>query len=411
MKITKTVPDSFYEGRPFEEIDVVKDVIANVRSRGDEAVREYTKKFDQLDLKSYEVTKEDIKKAYESVDEKVIEAIRAAHAHIKEFAEIQVASMRDFELKSHWSVLGQKIIPIDTVGCYVPGGRYPLPSSALMSITPARVAGVETIVVCSPKIRDETIIAADIAGADRIFSVGGIQAIAAMAYGTKTVPRVHMIVGPGNKYVTAAKRMVYGDVGIDFLAGPSEVLVIADKTGDVQLIAADMLSQAEHDPLAEAHLITDDEGLAHRVAEEIKAQVSVSPTREIAEQSLENTYIIVVDSLDEAYEIANRKAPEHLELQVADEEAAMEKVRHYGSLFLGKNSAETFGDYASGTNHILPTGGCARFTGGLSVFSFLKIQTYQKILSPDFIADIVAELAKAEGLESHRQAALRRKSE
>jgi len=307
-------------------------------------------------------------------------------------------------------VLGQKIIPIDTVGCYVPGGRYPLPSSALMSITPARVAGVENIVVCSPKIRNETIIAADIAGADRIFSIGGIQAIAAMAYGTQTVPKVHMIVGPGNKYVTAAKRMVYGDVGIDFLAGPSEVLVIADETGDVSLIAADMLSQAEHDPLAEAHLITNDETLAHRVEAEIRAQVSVSPTREIAEQALENTFIIVVGSMEEAYDISNKKAPEHLELQVADEEKAMERVRHYGSLFLGKNSAETFGDYASGTNHILPTGGCARFTGGLSVFSFLKIQTYQKILSPDFIADIVAELAKAEGLDSHRQAALRRKT-
>lgn len=410
MKIVKTVPDSFYEGRPFEEIDVVKDVIAQVRARGDEAVRAYTKTFDNMDLPSFEVTQEDIEHAYDSVDERVINAITVAHGHIKEFAEIQVASLKDFELKSHWSVLGQKIIPIDTVGCYVPGGRYPLPSSALMSITPARVAGVENIVVCSPKIRNETIIAADIAGADRIFSIGGIQAIAAMAYGTQTVPKVHMIVGPGNKYVTAAKRMVYGDVGIDFLAGPSEVLVIADETGDVSLIAADMLSQAEHDPLAEAHLITNDETLAHRVEAEIRAQVSVSPTREIAEQALENTFIIVVGSMEEAYDISNKKAPEHLELQVADEEKAMERVRHYGSLFLGKNSAETFGDYASGTNHILPTGGCARFTGGLSVFSFLKIQTYQKILSPDFIADIVAELAKAEGLDSHRQAALRRKT-
>ncbi len=409
MKVVKTVPKSFYEAKAFEEMDVVKNVITQVRKRGDEAVKEYTKKFDSLELDSFEVTKDDIKRAYKAVDGKVVDAIKVAHEHIKEFAELQIASMKDFELQTEWCVLGQKIVPIDVVGCYVPGGRYPLPSSALMSITPARVAGVDEIIVCSPKIKNETIIAADIAGADHIFSVGGIQAIAAMAYGTQTIPRVHMIVGPGNKYVTAAKRMVYGDVGIDFLAGPSEVLIIADETGDVSLIAVDMLSQAEHDPLAQAHLITTDEGLAYRVIDEINEQIKLLPTRKIAEQALENTYIIVVETLEEAYEIANKKAPEHLELQVSDEENAVKFLKHYGSLFLGKNSAESFGDYASGTNHILPTGGCARFTGGLSVFSFLKIQTYQKILSPDFIADIVAELAKAEGLESHRQAALRRK--
>ncbi|RZN50619.1 histidinol dehydrogenase [archaeon] len=390
-------------------MEVVHDIIRDVRAQGDAAVRAYTKKFDKIEPPTLEITGEDKKRAYEAVDDKVIEAIRSAHEHIKEFAEIQMASLKDFELTTQWSILGQKIIPVEVVGCYVPGGRYPLPSSALMSITPARVAGVDKIVVCSPKIKDETIIAADIAGADRIFSMGGVQAIAAMAYGTETVPRVHMIVGPGNKYVTAAKRMVYGDVGIDFLAGPSEVLIIADSSGDPGLIAADMISQAEHDPMAQAHLITTDDGIAKEVVREVGEQLKVLPTREIAEQSLENSMILIVDDLQEAFDIANKKAPEHVELQVENEQHAAESLKHYGSLFLGKNSAESFGDYASGTNHILPTGGCARFTGGLSVFSFLKIQTYQKITSPDFIADIVAELAKAEGLESHRQAALRRK--
>jgi len=410
MRIIKSVPESFYHRIPFEEIEVVREVIDNVRKEGDKAVIRYTEKFDKFTPKALEVTKEDIENAYKNVDDKVVEAIKKAHEHIQEFAEIQIASMRDFELKTKWSILGQKIIPVDKVGCYVPGGRYPLPSSALMSITPARVAGVEKIIVCSPKIRDETIIAADVAGADRIFSVGGIQAIAAMAYGTETIPHVHMIVGPGNKYVTEAKRMVYGDVGIDFLAGPSEVLVVADDSGDASLIATDMMSQAEHDPLAQAHLVTTSEKLANEVNRELEEQLKDSPTREVATQSLDKSYIILVDSLEEAYRIANKRAPEHVELQVEDEEAAKAALKHYGSLFIGKDSAESFGDYASGTNHILPTGGGARFTGGLSVFSFLKIQTYQKITSPDMIADIVAELAKAEGLDSHMRSALRRKN-
>lgn len=409
MNITRKVPDSFFEPAPFEEIEVVRKVIEDVRRRGDAAVLEYTKKFDNIDAPDYEITQEDIDRAYEVVDDTVIEAIKKAHSHIKEFAELQMASLKDFELETNWGRLGQKIIPIQDVGCYVPGGRYPLPSSALMSITPARVAGVEKIVVCSPKMQPETIVAAHVAGADHIFSVGGIQAIAAMAYGTESVPRVHMIVGPGNKYVTEAKRMVYGDVGIDFLAGPSEVMVIADSTGDIPLIAADLLSQAEHDPLAQAHLVTTDETLAEKVSEEVERQLAELSTQEIARQSIANSYIIVVDTLEDAYKIANRRAPEHVELQIEDEERALEALKHYGSLFIGKNSAESFGDYASGTNHILPTGGCARFTGGLSIFSFLKIQTYQKILAPDAIVDIVAALARAEGLESHRQSALRRK--
>ncbi|HPR41376.1 MAG TPA: histidinol dehydrogenase [Candidatus Methanofastidiosa archaeon] len=410
MKIVKSVPESFYHRIPFEETEIVREVIDDVRRDGDKAVIRYTEKFDQYTPSSLEVGKDDIERAYENVDENVTEAIMKAHEHIKEFAEIQIASLKDFELKTKWSVLGQKIIPIDKVGCYVPGGRYPLPSSALMSITPARVAGVEKIVVCSPKIRDETIIAADVAGADRIFSVGGIQAIAAMAYGTETIPHVHMIVGPGNKYVTEAKRMVYGDVGIDFLAGPSEVVIVADDSGDASLIATDMMSQAEHDPLAQAHLVTTSEKLALDVDREIREQLKDSPTRDVASQSLENSYVIIVDSMEKAYNITNKRAPEHVELQVKDEETAKAALKHYGSLFIGKDSAESFGDYASGTNHILPTGGGARFTGGLSVFSFLKIQTYQKITSPDLIADIVAELAKAEGLDSHMRSALKRKN-
>ncbi|MHC1605703.1 MAG: histidinol dehydrogenase [Candidatus Methanofastidiosia archaeon] len=409
MKIVKSAPKSFFDVPAFEELDIVREVIGQVKKRGDKAVYEYTKKFDKVTSPSLEVTKEDIKKAYQSVDEKLIKALKTAHKHIQTFSEIQIASLKDFEMKTEWSILGQKIIPVEAVGCYVPGGRYPLPSSALMSITPARVAGVENIIVCSPKIRDETIVAADIAGADNIFSIGGIQAIAAMAYGTQSVPKVDMIVGPGNKYVTAAKRMVYGDVGIDFLAGPSEVLIISDSTGNPQLIAADMLAQAEHDPIAQAHLITTDEKVAKQVFKEVNIQLSTLPTRDVATKALENSYLIVAENLEQAYNITNKKAPEHVELQIEDEESAVESLKHYGCLFIGKNSAESFGDYASGTNHILPTGGCARFTGGLSVLSFLKIQTYQKIISPDSITDTVATLAEAEGLESHKRSALKRK--
>jgi histidinol dehydrogenase len=307
--------------------------------------------------------------------------------------------------------LGHKIVPIESVGCYVPGGQYPLPSSALMSVIPAKVAGVKNILVFSPKIQPVTIVAANIAGADRIFKIGGVQAIAAMAFGTNQIPRVDKIVGPGNKYVAAAKKEVFGIVGIDMIAGPSEVLIIADDSANPSFIVADLLAQAEHDVDARANLIVTSKSLVDKVQKEISIQLEKLKTRDIAEKSIQKSSLILVESLDEAVELSNIIAPEHLELQIKNPNNIIPKLINYGSLFIGEYSAEVFGDYCSGPNHTLPTGGAARYTGGLSVKDFVKTLTYQRALKKsDNLIDISSTLAKAEGLDAHRNAAdIRRK--
>ncbi len=390
-----------------KEIDVVRGIIADVRKSGDVAIRKYTKKFDGANIKSFEITQKQIKQAYRQVDPRTISALRKAARNIRLFAKAQFKDTKNFTVKNNGVILGQKIVPIEKAGCYVPGGRYPLPSTALMCVIPAKVAGVKQVIVCSPKIKSATIVAADIAGANRIFNLGGVQAVAAMAYGTKTIPKVDKIVGPGNRFITAAKKEVYGAVGIDFLAGPSEVLIIADETGNAKMIAADLLAQAEHDTSAKPDLITTSGKLAKEVNLELRKQLKELGTRKIAEAALKNGRIMIARNLDESAKISNLLAPEHLELQVKSPNRLASMVSNYGSLFIGKYSAEVFGDYCSGTNHTLPTNGAARYTGGLSAKDFVKILTWQKITkkgSKEMI-QIASRLAQTEGLEAHRKAA------
>lgn len=333
-----------------------------------------------------------------------LQYLKTAINNIKTFAQAQFKLLKDIEIDIDGIKLGHKIIPLDIVGCYVPGGNYPLPSSAIMSVIPAKVAGVKEIVVCSPKIKPVTIAACKLAGADRIFRVGGVQAVAAMAYGTESIPKVDKIVGPGNKYVTAAKKEVFGICGIDFLAGPSEILIIADDSSNPGYIAADMLAQAEHDIEARAYLVTNSKKLICKVQDKINDFLNNIGTAKIARISINNSLAILADNMDEAIEIANQKAPEHLEICFRNAEQHTDKFRNYGSLFIGNYSAEVFGDYCSGTNHILPTNGVARYTGGLSVFDFVKIQTYQHLSreSAAVLAPIASKIAELEGLSAHK---------
>ncbi len=403
----KELDNSFYKNNGPEEIKSVKEIIAEVKKEKDDALKKYTEKFDGIKLNRIEITSEEVKDAYEQVDKEIITALKEAGKNITKFAKAQFRQIKDFELKNKDFILGQKIIPIERVGCYIPGGRYPLPSTALMCIIPAKVAGVKEVIACSPKISAVTIVACDLASADRIFRVGGVQAIAAMAYGTETIPKVDKIVGPGNKYVAYAKKLVYGDVGIDFIAGPSEVMVIADETGDAEFIAADLLAQAEHDTNAKAILVTTSEKIAQKVIKSVERQIKTLKTKEVAEEPIKNGLIIIVESIDKAAEVANNKAPEHLCLQVKNPKLLVKKLRNFGSLFIGKYSAESFGDYASGTNHTLPTNGAARYASGLSVNDFVKRTTYQIISANGArkLSKTASKLADAEGLEAHKKAA------
>lgn len=386
----------------------IEQIIKKVREEGDKAILKYNKLFDNNYNKKFKISKKEIKTAYKKIDLKTISSLKKAAKNIKLFAKAQLKQFKNFELKKEYGLIGQKIIPIEKIGCYVPGGNYSLPSSALMSVITARAAGVKEIIVCSPNIKPVTIVAADIAGADEIFSVGGVQAIAGMAYGTKQINKVDKIVGPGNKYVTLAKKRVFGEVGIDFLAGPSEVLIIADKTGNARFIAADLLAQAEHDADSKPNLITTSRKLAKKVSEEIRRQLKIIKTRSVAKRAIKNGEIKIVDSIFKAAKLANEIAPEHLELQLKSPTKIIPRLRNYGSLFIGEYSAEVFGDYCSGTNHVLPTGYAAKYTGGLSVKDFIKVLTYQKISnkSSKSLIQIAAQLAEIEGLDAHKKAAL-----
>lgn len=409
MKIVKSenIGESFFSKEEAESIDSVEEILEDVRKNGDEAVKRYTKKFDNIELEESKISDPEIKKAYEKIDRKIISNLKKSAKNIRNFAQKQLSQFKGFEIENANGVLGQKIIPIEKVGCYVPGGRYPLPSSALMSAIPAKVAGVKQIIVCSPKIKPSVIVAADIAGADKIFNVGGIQAIGAMAFGTETIPKVDKIVGPGNKYVTAAKKEVFGEVGIDFLAGPSEITTIADSKANPKIIAADLLAQSEHDPESKPNLITTSKNIAEAVNEELSKQLDKLKTKETARQSLKNGRIIIVKSLKEAVKIADKISPEHLELQIESPQKLVDKLSNYGSLFIGEYSAEVFGDYCSGTNHILPTNKASRYTGGLSVKDFLKFVTYQKTSKKgaNKLSKIASKIAQTEGLDGHKKSA------
>ena len=397
-------------------IQIVGDMIDDVKNRKDEALREYSQRFDGSKRESFLVSKEEIQEAYAQLSPQEIEDLKKAASHIRAFAKAQRETIKPLENFSPAPgiFLGHRIIPVKSCCCYVPGGNYPLYSTALMLIIPAKAAGVARVAACSPvmkgtdRINPKTLVAMDIAGADEIYGVGGAQAIAAFSYGTQEIQPVDMIVGPGNQYVTEAKRQCYGQVGIDFVAGPSEVLVIADGSGTPEIVAADLLAQSEHDPNAKGMLITTDEKFGQAVIKAVEKELSWLSTAAIAEQSWQ-TYgeVVLAESLEEAVQIANAYAPEHLELNLSDPDSIKDRLYNYGSLFIGENTAEVFGDYASGTNHTLPTLRAARYTGGVWVGTFLKTCTHQS-MTPEAmkeLAPLVERMAQGEGLMGHAQAA------
>ncbi len=391
----------------------VKDIVRDVRARGDAALFEYTERFDgaKLDAASVQVTPEEIRAAYDAAEKPWIDAMREAAARITAFHEKQKQrTWIDFD---GGIALGQMVRPLERVGVYVPGGTAAYPSSVLMNVLPARVAGVREIVMVTPPGADGkvsyplTLVAADIAGVDRIYKVGGAQAVAALAFGTQSLPRVDKIVGPGNIYVANAKREVYGHCGIDMVAGPSEVLVIADGSANPVYVAADMLSQAEHDPLAAAIVVTDSQELAQRVAAEIDRQAALLPRREIVDRSLlRYGTIVACENLEQAAQVANLVAPEHLELSVAQPFELLGRIQNAGAIFLGHYAPEPLGDYFAGPNHVLPTSGTARFFSPLNVEDFTKKSSliYYDRASLEAVSDDVIRLARAEGLDAHANA-------
>lgn len=386
----------------------VTEILAQVAARGDEALREYTLRFDKADLTELEVTEDEIDEAFAAVEPEFVEILRQAAANIRAFHEKQ--RRNSFVVADQPGVvLGQKIVPIQKVGLYVPGGTAAYPSTVLMDSIPAKIAGCPQLVMVTPpgadgKVNPVILAAAKIAGVDRIFKVGGAQAVAGLAYGTETLPKVDKIVGPGNVYVAEAKKQVFGRVAIDMIAGPSEILVVADGTCNAKVVAADMLSQAEHDKMASAVLVTDSGELAKAVQAELERQIPLLPRSEIARASIDNNgKIIVAETLDAAIDIANEIAPEHLELCVDAPFDYLERVRCAGSIFLGKNCPEALGDYFAGPNHTLPTSGTAKFSSALSVDDFVvKSQfTYYTADALAKVSEQVAYFARKEGLEAH----------
>ena len=402
------------------ELDVLNDVekiIKDVKNNGDEAIIKYSKAFGDGDFHNsseFLVSKEEIEQALNSIEQKTINVIEKCIENIKYFAHKQFECIKNLDIEVKNSLLGHKIIPLKRVLCYVPGGNYPLPSSAMMTAIPAKIAGVKEVLLTSPKIKAPTIAAAKLSGADKIYKLGGVQAISAFAYGTQSILAVDKIVGPGNKYVTYAKKYVYGKCSIDFLAGPSEVLIVADDKQDPEIISADLLAQCEHDKDARGYLICFSEDFANKVQKSALKQLENLKTKDIAAISFEKSTAVVVKDLEEAILIANTRAPEHLELMFEGAEEKAHDFTNYGSLFIGKYCAEVFGDYCSGTNHVLPTNSASRYTGGLSVFDFIKIQTYQMI-SKEYareLSELASEIAACEGLLAHKLASdLRGKNE
>jgi histidinol dehydrogenase len=394
-----------------EQRRAVLEIIADVRARGDEALKAYTEKFDQVRLASLRVTEKEMEQAYQQVSAEMLAIIREAAANIRDYHERQRRESW-ITTKEDGAILGQKITPLDAVGLYVPGGTAAYPSSVLMNVIPAQVAGVKRIVIVSPPNKDGTLpagvlVAANELGVSEIYKVGGAQAIAALAYGTETIRPVDKIFGPGNIYVALAKREVFGQVAIDMIAGPSEIVVLADETANANEIAADLLSQAEHDERASAILVTPSMKLALAVASEVEKQLETLPRKAIAAASLENYgAIYVTETLAEAVEVVNELAPEHLEVMTAEPMQLLGQIRHAGAIFLGRFSSEPVGDYFAGPNHVLPTNGTARFSSGLSVDEFVKkssIIVYSETALKKN-AEKIAAFARLEGLEAHARA-------
>jgi len=392
----------------FKVMDDVGKIISEVEKDGDAALKKLTRKFDGADIVDIEVDDLEIEDAYSEVKPELIEALENAAANIASYHGSQVEAGLSLTEVEPGLILGYKVTPLSSAGVYVPGGTAAYPSTALMTVIPAKVAGVMEVIVCTPpnkegKINPLTLVAADMAGSDRIFKVGGAQAIAAMAFGTETIPSVDKIVGPGSVYVTAAKMLVRNTVEIDFPAGPSEVVILADETGEAGWIAADMIAQVEHDAKATAILITTSQKLAEKVKKELEAQSKVLPRREIIEKSLEHAAILIANHLDEGIVTSDRLAPEHLEIMVADPLSVLEKIQHAGSISVGKYAPAAAGDYAAGTNHVLPTGGYARMVSALNVSHFTKKSCVQIIseFGLKSLKDTIVKLAEAEGFQGH----------
>ena len=398
--------------------DIVTDIIYNVRKRGDAALYEYCEKFDKAKLSSLLVSEDEIEEAFCSVEPRFIEILKKAASNIRKFHEKQVRN--SFIINDEDGiVIGQKVIPVDRAGLYVPGGTAAYPSTVLMDSIPAKIAGCREVVMVTPpgkdgKVNPVILAAAKIAGIDKIFKVGGAQAVAALAYGTESIPKVDKIVGPGNAFVAEAKKQVFGQVSIDMIAGPSEILIVADGKSDPSHLAADLLSQAEHDKMASAVLVTDCPVLAEKVSEELEKQIPQLLRAEIARASIDNNgKIIVADDLRQAIEIANEIAPEHLELCVDNPFDYLDSIRHAGSIFMGRNCPEALGDYFAGPNHTLPTSGTAKFSSPLSVDDFVK-KTQYTYYTRDALARVakdVAFFAEKEGLTAHAKSAVIRTEE
>jgi len=394
-----------------EQQAVVKKIIKEIRYRGDEALREFTKKFDRVNLPSFSVSEKEIEDAYGEVEEQLITIICEAADNIRTFHEKQLRPSW-MTTEENGTILGQKITPLDSVGVYVPGGTAAYPSSVLMNVIPAKVAGVKRIVMVSPpdsdgKLPAAVLVAAKEAGVKEIYKVGGAQAIAALAYGTESITSVDKITGPGNIFVALAKREVFGDVDIDMIAGPSEIAILADETARADEVAADLLSQAEHDPQACSVLVTPTMELAEKVSEEVEKQLALLPRREIAARSIADFGVIYVTTdLDEAVDTVNQLAPEHLEIITENAMELLGRIRHAGAIFVGRYSSEPVGDYFAGPNHVLPTNGTARFSSPLNVDDYLKkssVIVYSERALKENGAKIAA-FARAEGLEAHARA-------
>ncbi len=393
---------------------IVEDVLKDIRTRGDAAVRDYSQKFDKWSPTSFRLSKEDIAAAYKELTQQNIDDIKFAQAQVRNFAQIQRAALKDVEVETlPGVVLGHKNVPVNSVGCYVPGGKYPLVASAHMSVVTAKVAGVKRVIAAAPpfggKVSPAIVVAMDMAGADEIYCLGGIQAIGAMALGTETIASVDMIVGPGNAFVAEAKRQLFGRVGIDLFAGPTETLIIADDTVDGELCAADLLGQAEHGPNSPAVLLTNSEALAKATMAEVERQLKVLPTGKIARKAWDDYgQVIVADSYEEMVKIADELASEHVQVMTKDPNYFLNNMTNYGALFLGPETNVSYGDKVIGTNHTLPTKKAARYTGGLWVGKFIKTCTYQRVLTPAasvMVGEYCSRLCAIEGFAGHKEQA------
>ena len=411
--LKQRIPQHVTDAIDLKVRQTVESILTDVKTRGDVAVRELSQKFDRWSPASFRLSQAELDAIMKQVPESTIDDIKFAQAQIRKFAEHQRASMKDIEVETLPGVkLGHKHIPVDSVGCYVPGGRYPMVASAHMSIVTARAAGVRRVIACTPPNQGaphaETIAAMVLAGADDIYVMGGVQAIAAMGIGTQSITPVDMLVGPGNAYVAEAKRQMFGRVGIDLLAGPTEILVIADETSDVEMIATDLLGQAEHGPTSPAILITTSRKIAEALPAEIERQLTVLPTADVASVAWRDYgEIILVDSIDEAVTEADRQAAEHVEVLTREPRYFLQHMKNYGALFLGPQTNVSYGDKVIGTNHTLPTMGAARYTGGLWVGKFMKTCTYQEITDEASVAigDYCSRLCAIERFWGHKEQA------